>query len=321
MPDRPAPAPALASAVAGVKAYLDERFPLGPYVVMVATFVAAASLFAQAALHPAAAVALGPRTLAAGFIVLGLFFHLRVCDDAKDAARDRHLYPDRVLSRGRVTLRQLGRIDAALLLIQLALTFALGPRAVFAWLAALLFSGLMRYEFFVPALLRPRIVLYALTHNPIVALLALVVVAAENPGAGLALPAPVLWLLAVASLVSLTFEVGRKVRAPGDERPGDEMYTRALGLPRAMVLLAATAVAAAIAAAAAAASVRAPLWTVGIPAGMAAAVIGACLRFTRAPAPGSHRRVEGIATLFMMGTFLWLAALGAAANGISWRTW
>ena len=88
----------------------------------------------------------------------------------------------------------------------------------------------MRWEFGAATLLRSRPVLYALTHNPIVALLAVLsACSAEAP-----LTPRFGWYLGAVSLASLAFELGRK----------SERYVAAVGLAGARALSVATSLAA-----------------------------------------------------------------------------
>ena len=210
-------------------AYLQERFPPIAYGVLVALFFGSAVLVANALAgdprvggHPAGA-----------FVVFLVFFHLRVFDEHKDFDGDLKAYPDRVLSRGLITLKDLKILGALALLAELGLSAWIGPRALIAWALTLVFTLLMAKEFFVGAWLQKRLVLYAITHNPVVALLAVFCWACTEADWSWAFLAYV----AMVSIGSLAFEVGRKFRLPSEEVPGVESYTSALGRPRAMGFL------------------------------------------------------------------------------------
>lgn len=210
-----------------VPAYLNERFPPVAYTLLVALFFGSSVLVAHA-------VGGGDVThWAGGVVVLLVFFHLRVFDEHKDFDGDVVAYPDRVLSRGDVTLKDLRVLGAIAIAVELALCAWIGPKALIAWAATLLFTVLMLKEFFVGAWLEKRIVLYAITHNPVVAGLALVGWACTDAawdGAYLA-------YVAMISLASLGFEVGRKFRLPEEEVEGVPSYTSVLGRVRALALL------------------------------------------------------------------------------------
>jgi len=208
--------------------WTNERFPPVVYTLLVLLFWAAAvlgarGLTAEGALVPHAAV-----------VVWLVFLHLRVFDEHKDFDKDRVAYPDRLLSRGVVTLPMLARVGVVAVLVEATVAGLLGPWAFGAWLATFLFSVAMRYEFGVGGWLNRHIVLYAVTHNPVVAGLTLFLYAAT----GARWEWAYLWFVAVASLGSLAFEIGRKTRLPDEEHAGVASYTTELGQPGARALLA-----------------------------------------------------------------------------------
>ena len=210
--------------------WLDERFPPAVYTVLVL-------LFHGSAVTVASTLGGGGRLAPAAAVVVWLFFlHLRIFDEHKDHAQDAVAYPDRLLSRGVVTLPELARLGAAAIAAQVLLSALLGLPALLAWGAAFLFSVAMRYEFGLGAWLKDHIVAYAVTHNPVVAGLALFLHAASGARWEMAF----LWYVGVASFGSLAFEIGRKVRRPEEEHPGVASYTTELGQGGARALLVGT---------------------------------------------------------------------------------
>lgn len=207
--------------------WLDERFPPVAYSVLVLLFHASAVMVATT-------LGKGGRSAPAAAIVVWLaFLHLRLFDEHKDHAADAAAYPDRVLSRGLVTLPMLGRLAAVVVAVQAIVAAGLGASAFGTWFAAFAFSVAMRFEFGVGRWLSRRLVLYAVTHNPIVALLALFLHAAS----GAAWHPGFLWYVLFVSIASLGFELGRKIRLPGEEHAGVRSYTTDLGQAGARGLL------------------------------------------------------------------------------------
>lgn len=208
-------------------AYLKERFPVPAYSVLVALFFASAVAVAHN-------LGGGERTWWGGALaVLLVFFHLRVFDEHKDHESDAAAYPERVLSRGLITLRDLRWLGIGAIVAEGLLVGVAGLRGVAVWFATLVFTLLMFKEFFVGAWLEKRLVLYAITHNPVVAGLALLGWACTDA----AWDARYLWYLGAVSLGSLAFELGRKMRLPAEEIPGVPSYTSVLGRGRALALI------------------------------------------------------------------------------------
>ncbi len=208
-------------------AYLQERFPPVAYGVLVALFFGSATLVSNA-------VGEGTSAHWAGALVVFLvFFHLRVFDGHKDYEGDLLAYPDRVLSKGLVTLRDLKILGVLAIGTELGLSVWIGSKALIVWALTLLFTLLMAREFFLGRWLRKHLVVYAVSHNPVVACLALFCWACTDADWSYTMAA----YFAVVSLGSLVFEVGRKFRLPSEEVPGVESYTSVLGRGTAMAFL------------------------------------------------------------------------------------
>ena len=203
-------------------AYLRERFPVAPYALLVALFYAAGANFAVTLGGGAVRFWTAP-------VLLLAFFHLRVFDEHKDYAKDLATHPERLLSRGVVTLRMLKVWGAMAVLGQVVIAAWAGPRSLAAWTAVFAFTLAMRVEFGLGALLNRHIVLYALTHNPVVALLGVFAWATTGATWNWAY----LWFIAAISFGSLGLELGRKTRLPNEEVPGVESYSSVHGRLRA----------------------------------------------------------------------------------------
>jgi 4-hydroxybenzoate polyprenyltransferase len=273
-------------------AYLQERFPPVPYSLLVVLFYGSA-----AAVASSLGVDGRDQTHWAGaLVVLLVFFHLRVFDEHKDAEADAQAYPDRLLTQGVVTLPLLSSLAAGAIMVEAALSVWIGTPALIAWAATFGFTLAMRAEFGVGEWLQNRMVLYAVTHNPVTGLLA--VFAWACTGASWSHR---FWAyIAFASFGSLAFEVGRKVRLPQEEVPGVPSYTTVLGRPRALGLLAGCYVIAA-----AAVLVLVGLTGIGLAAALVPAVLALALLLPPSSAPA--KRVEAGASLYLLGSFgvLW----------------
>ncbi len=303
--------------MSGFAAYLAERFPPVTYGIMVAVFYLAAAWVARAS-SGGGPVSLGLRDLVPALVIFLYFFHLRVFDEHKDAEGDLIAHPERVLSRGIVTLGQLSVVAWAGIGLQALASWLLGWPALVAWAVAFAYSLLMRVEFFAPGFLRRHIVLYLLTHNPSVILLAWYGMVAAT-GWPEPLPSEA-WLGfgLVASSSSALFEVGRKVRAPGDERQGQETYSASLGIPGAVAL-----------GGAAAALFAATVVWLGLVLGFGPwfywAVAGLILwngygwvSYLVSRTRRSATRVAGITSVTMLAGFLLVAVEIGLARGVVW---
>ncbi len=276
-----------------VWAYLQQRFPPVPYTLLVVLFYGSAAAVARD-------LGGGGKTPWTGaLVVLLVFFHLRVFDEHKDAEADAAAYPDRLLTQEVVTLPLLGSMAAGAIFVEAALSAWIGPSALMAWAATFVFTLAMRAEFGVGKWLQERMVLYAVTHNPVTGLLAVFAWACTSTPWS-----PRYWAYIVfASFGSLAFEVGRKVRLPAEEVPGVPSYTTVLGRGRALGLLAGSMLLAAL-------GVVCLLGT--SPIALAGALVPTALGLSclLPPASSPAGRVEAGASLYLLGSFAvlwWLA--------------
>ena len=271
--------------------YLLERFPPVAYTLLVVLF--AGSAFALVGELAGASVPLSVEVRAA-VVVLLVFFHLRIMDEHKDEEGDRAAYPERLLTRGVVTLPLLARCGVIAVLLQGVIAASISPTACAAWGVALLFTVLMKVEFGVGSWPSRHLVIYALTHNPIVALLAVFLWAATG--------AAWHWTFGVyvltVSLGSLAFEIGRKIRSPEEEIAGVDSYSSVLGRSRADLLLIGTRWLTALCVMALAVQLE-NMTIVVLSLVLAVVVHGALLSVAR-----TAKAVEGVATVALLGDFV-----------------
>jgi len=186
----------------------------------------------------------------------------------------------------------------------------LGPLiAVAAWMA------LMTREFFVREWLRRHAAAYLVTHMAIMPFIDFYTtgldwwVAGSRPPRGLSL------FLAVTFLNGMVVEIGRKVRAPGDEREGVDTYTRAWGLRTAPIVWVAMLVASTVVAMAALRHVSArPVLAIALGT-VAFACVANGVAFVASPATRWARRVELAGQLWPLATYLVLGLVPFVARG------
>ncbi|MBF0117795.1 MAG: hypothetical protein HQK79_03110 [Desulfobacterales bacterium] len=157
-----------------IKKYYDyskERFPIVPALLY------SGSLYYLSYFFPSLLPSSEPPQIFSsilGWIVL--FFtilHLRIFDEHKDYKKDKIAHPDRMLSRGIITLQDLRKLLFVVLFLEALISIYLGIELFFIWLLILLWSILMFFEFFAPEFLNRRIVLYLISHQIIVPIICL----------------------------------------------------------------------------------------------------------------------------------------------------
>jgi 4-hydroxybenzoate polyprenyltransferase len=175
---------------------------------------------------------------------------------------------------------------------------------------------LMLKEFFIGEWLARRLLLYAFTHmlSMPLAFLWMAQMGAGDRG----LPADVVWVALLGGLIGASLEVGRKLRAPEDERPGVDSYTKVLGTTGAPALAAGFLVAAAAAGAgllgAAGSGSAAAYLSLALAAGPG---VGGAAAFARGPSDGSAKRAEALVGVSLLLLPLALIVALLAERGVA----
>lgn len=299
-------------------AWAGERFPLANVVAAGLVWAAAAAW--GRALSSTGPMLVRPRDFAGALAAVGFFLMLRVFDEHKDYTADSAAHPERVLQRGLVTLGHLKRIGTVAVAAQVgaSLMFDGGiGRVTFAWLITFAWSLLMLKEFFVGGWLRPRLPLYALSH---MAVMPLAVQWMVLMGAGRGrLPIIASLLPVVSYLTGFAFEIARKLKAPADERPGVDSYTRAFGTRQAPLVLAFV-LTAALLGFAVMFRVAVHDWTRLAADALLVAILGLAwsvlMRFRTEPAASRAKTCESVVGLAVALSHLLLVALLVDARGV-----
>ncbi len=218
--------------------YQAERFPLVKHGVLIAAFGASAvclSALLRGAMPSVMAI------IVAVLVLFGFFFQLRVADEHKDNADDARFRPERPVPRGLVTLSELRTVAIGVGMAQVALTLALDWRLLGPLLLVWAWMAVMTKEFFVPAWLKKRPIIYMVSHMAIMPLIDLYATACDWLPAGVALHENFGLTLGAFLLLSLVngsvIEIARKSWAPEMEREGVETYSRLWGAERAGIVV------------------------------------------------------------------------------------
>jgi 4-hydroxybenzoate polyprenyltransferase len=234
-------------AVARVGAFLVERFPPIPQLVLMAVLFIAATTMPGILLAPAIGGELGdiePLPVLAGFVASLLFIvRLRLYDDVKDAETDRVENPTRPIPRGLVTVRELDVAAAIVLVVEGVLMLAVGPLTAWCWAIAAAWSVLMRVEFLAPRWLDRHVTAFAVSHMVVLGLIfaSLLGIGIEARGGSASLAElfgdrVVLLVLLAATSIGVGFEWGRKFERYHVAR-GERAWTLWMLWPSVGVLL------------------------------------------------------------------------------------
>lgn len=212
--------------------YQRERFPVFAHGILIGSFSVSTVGYTSSLLNMDS---LRTAALVVSFVLCFLFFlQLRIADEFKDYEDDRRYRPERPVPRGLVTLRELGLLAIVAGLVQLVVALVFERSLALMLMIAWAYYLLMTVEFFVPAWLSTRPIAYMISHLFILPLLALLVSACVwLPHRGT--PPELGWYLAFSYGSGAVLELGRKVRAPMDERAGVRTYSALWGGRRAVL--------------------------------------------------------------------------------------
>lgn len=212
--------------------YLNERFPfinMMLFVILYAMVFIVSEMVLVGNPHSYSFHAIGIVS------VISFFFRLRVFDELKDFKIDAINHPHRVLQSGIINLSTLKFLAFLGFLLELFWVFKAGTPAIFTWLFALIYSLLMRVEFFIPKLLQKNLLVYAITHMLIMPLIIVWIWASRYNVFQINLV--LIYLLLLGLLSGFAFEIARKTHAPDAERDTVDSYSKQLGLKNAQYLI------------------------------------------------------------------------------------
>ena len=185
-------------------------------------------------------------------IIFMFFFQLRITDEFKDYEEDLKYRPYRPVQRGIISLKALGKIGLATVIVQIILAHVINPKLIYFMLLVWIYMFLMTKEFFIKNWLTERILIYALSHVVIMIFITLVIVKVtgyilqdhfletlylllkkyeKNIFIGL-IP-----LFALNYLNGIVLEIGRKTRKANEEEHGVQTYSKLWGRKKAVFIL------------------------------------------------------------------------------------
>ena len=256
------------------KIYLNERFPLGKnsFFVLIFTlsgYIFTGLLYNSKIIKPTLSKEVNRvllfwdkeidkvpiiwyKFLPLFIIIFMFFFQLRITDEFKDYEEDLKYRPYRPVQRGVISLKALGKIGIATIIIQIILAHVINPKLIYFMLLVWFYMFLMTKEFFIKNWLTERILIYALSHVVIMIFITLVIVkgtgyileshfletlylSVEKYGKNIFIG--LIPLFALNYLNGIVLEIGRKTRRADEEEHGVQTYSKLWGKRKAVVIL------------------------------------------------------------------------------------
>lgn len=245
------------------KIYLNERFPLGKNSIFVLIFTLSGYIYTgllynskiiNQIFSKEIKVPMPWHKIVALFIIIFMFFlQLRITDEFKDYEEDLKYRAYRPVQRGVITLKALGKIGIATVIIQIILAYIIDFKIIYFMIIVWFYMFLMAKEFFIKEWLTKRILIYALSHVVIMIFITLVIVnatqyivlgEAENIFKFVALQwyrhnidIALIPLFTLNYLNGIILEIGRKTRRADEEEYGVQTYSKLWGKKKAAVIL------------------------------------------------------------------------------------
>ena len=241
------------------KIYLNERFPLGKNSFFVLIFTLSGYIYTSLLYNSKImylftnGVKIGIfqyKIIALFIIIFMFFFQLRITDEFKDYEEDLKYRAYRPVQRGIISLKTLGKIGIATVIIQIMLAHVINPEIIYFMIFVWIYMFLMAKEFFIKKWLTKRILIYALSHVVIMVFITLVIVEATQ----YIVPKNIfdvfilqryrhnidfalIPLFALNYLNGIVLEIGRKTRRTDEEEYGVQTYSKLWGRKKAVVVL------------------------------------------------------------------------------------
>ena len=241
------------------KIYLNERFPLGKNSFFVLIFTLSGYIYTSLLYNSkimylftnGVKIGIFQYKIIALFIIIFMFFlQLRITDEFKDYEEDLKYRAYRPVQRGIISLKTLGKIGIATVIIQIMLAHVINPEIIYFMIFVWIYMFLMAKEFFIKKWLTKRILIYALSHVVIMVFITLVIVEATQ----YIVPKNIfdvfilqryrhnidfalIPLFALNYLNGIVLEIGRKTRRADEEEHGVQTYSKLWGRKKAVVVL------------------------------------------------------------------------------------
>lgn len=215
--------------------YLNERFPLHSHGILISAFSFSAIGYSRLSQQLTGFIG-WEKFLVCIFNTVTLFFLLRVFDEHKDAEDDALYRSELPVPRGLISLKELRNIAWFVFAAQLIVSALTFPKMLPLYALAIGYLLLMGKEFFIKDWLKNHQFWYVTSHMLIIPLIDVYASGYDwklsvNPA-----PFGLLYFFGVSFMNGIVLELGRKIRAPHDEKPGVQTYSAMLGLSKALWL-------------------------------------------------------------------------------------
>ena len=215
--------------------YLKERFPLHSHGILIAAFSFSAIGYSRFSRELPGFIE-WDKFLVCIFNTITLFLLLRIFDEHKDAEDDAQFRQELPVPRGLIRLSELRNVGIAVFVLQCIITWFTFPQMLPIYLGVIAYLLLMGKEFFVKDWLKKHQFWYVTSHMLIIPFVDVYASGYDWYLDGAAAPFSLIFFFGVSFMNGIVLEVGRKIRAPHDEKEGVQTYSAMLGLKQSILL-------------------------------------------------------------------------------------
>lgn len=211
--------------------FINERFSPLSYAVMISVFLGAHyALYLNFLNQIPTFNFLGILNLLPLVAATSLFFFkLRLLDEVKDMESDALHHPERPLSRGILSKKEVIRTAFVLIVVEIILFSFYGFWSFLSALIVVGYSLVMYKEFFIKKWLRAHLTTYAVSHTFVVVLISVTIFVSLLGKPLSEIPREFVYFSFAGWFLFNIFEFGRKTFAKGEERKGVDSYSKIFG--------------------------------------------------------------------------------------------
>lgn len=218
--------------------YQKERFPFLAHGILIGAFTFSAISYSRLSSGFTDFIGWKPFLICL-FNTVSFFFLLRVFDEHKDAEDDAAYRQELPVPRGLISLRELRYFAFAFAITQIVVDVIFYPKMLLPWFGVMFYMSIMGKEFFVAEWLKKHQFWYVVSHMLIIPFVDVFASGFDWYINEREAPVGLLYFFAVSFMNGIVLEVGRKMRAPSQEKKGVLTYSGLLGVNKSSLLWAA----------------------------------------------------------------------------------
>ncbi len=284
--------------------YQKERFPFIAHGPLIAMFTFSAIAYSRLCRNMEGFIS-GADYIVGFITTLCLFFLVRILDEFKDADTDAKYRKELPVPRGLISFKELKITGIVVLIIQLSAILIIHPSMFLIYFIVMAYLALMTVEFFAHEWLNNHMWAYAGSHMIIIPLVDIYASGLDWHLEGAKPHLGLLFFFGVSYFNGIVLEVGRKLKAPEQEKEGVVTYSGLLGSRKGSILWIAMIILTAIIACAACFYAGLSSISYYILGGVLLIGISLAYQYWQNPTVVKSKRIEiisGVWTLLMYGT-------------------